>query len=437
VQQVPWKFRQTVNNESIFGTFNAASFNIFYRKFKVIKVMSKSTSIFVVNSSDTCADFVASILKTQIRSEKRPYFACLSYDEFKDEINVGNFFENFVNNKLMQCRKALAESNQLNEFNQLEAWKVEVSSRAKEERALNRIRSDFENQSKILMKCKGIIVDFPIHSDVELYLILFDIYNCSTLKSIASLHSPSMSLEGIINLHSQQHHNSIIKFESFWHELLSIKFHNDFNNVAFLDMRVPVESNCVLDKRSQLIYNQFCHYCYDFDNLKCKYKQFYESLNIIELPKLGNNHEEELRQLQNHLNEIPHSMTTIEYILDAIVNEIEQTTSTSFILQFHDDKDEIKNSCNPVKIEIFCKTFFDMNDTWQRAYDENPNFYTHEIHKLEHSFSEDIWQHNNIATISIERREILNYFMNKILRYIESVAGGKQYLLCSIFGSLN
>lgn len=52
----------------------------------------------------------------------------------------------------------------------------------------------------------------------------------------------------------------------------------DFDNIAFIDLDVPFESNYILKLRSQFIYDQFCYFFYDVEHLKLSYKHNYEHL---------------------------------------------------------------------------------------------------------------------------------------------------------------
>jgi hypothetical protein len=202
-----------------------------------------------------------------------------------------------------------------------------------------------------------------------------------------------------------------VKNESFWQELVRLKFEDpSFDKIAFVDLDVPAElSPYILNVRSQLIYDQFAHFIYDFElDIKSKYREYCSRLVVHEVI-LDAASEKELKQLENKLNEIPICMLTVETIYDALLetiaplNDVQKSTNRhSLSLQ----------SRKPFEIAAFGKTFRDCADKWQSGWKENFKIYSNEIFRLESLLHDIIWQ--STSAISIERRQILNYFMGKI-----------------------
>lgn len=153
--------------------------------------MFENISIFIVSSSHASVDGILSTIKSKILSKQRPYIACLSYDDFRDEMkneNFEKFFRQFINEKLDQSRIILDKLKERNEFNQLEFWKRDTK------RTANKIRKDrktmkLKNQSCMLRRdeLREIVLDFPVENKIELYLILFDVNDCNAIKSIAEI----------------------------------------------------------------------------------------------------------------------------------------------------------------------------------------------------------------------------------------------------------
>ena len=189
----------------------------------------------------------------------------------------------------------------------------------------------------------------------------------------------------------------------------------DFDNVAFIDLDVPVESNYILQLRSQLIYDQFCYFFYDFKHLKLSYEKYCEHLIIraINVKKDVN----DFQQLQKRLNQIPTRILEVDDIYQAIIEQIVQDES-SFMM---------KNSMGKfMEIEAFGKKIYDVNDKLRKGYAENPNFYSQKILNLEHLLG-DMWK--NVDTQqSIEQKQIQNYFMDKIVKYLKCDEKGKNVL---------
>lgn len=111
---------------------------------------------------------------------------------------------------------------------------------------------------------ENLIIDFPTeHQSTKLFSILFDIYDCEILKSDVAIDS---SFKALVNLFPRNPHydNELsIKSEEF---LTLMKY---FDDVAFLDLDVPIESAFTLKLRSKLIYDQFCHFFTTFRTLNC------------------------------------------------------------------------------------------------------------------------------------------------------------------------
>lgn len=146
----------------------------------------EKVSILIVNSSHASLDIVVSILREKISSEQRPHISCLSFDEIKSD----GFIQKFTVEKLNRRREILEKLRERNEFNQLEAWQS-ASKKAKSSR---------KSQSCMLKRdeLREIILDFPTN-DVELYLVIFDVYDCDAIKSIAL--AAQNNLLGIVNLY--------------------------------------------------------------------------------------------------------------------------------------------------------------------------------------------------------------------------------------------
>lgn len=206
-----------------------------------------------------------------------------------------------------------------------------------------------------------------------------------------------------------------MKNESFWQELVCLKFEGPiFNKIAFVDLDVPADlSPYILNIRSQLIYDQFAHFIYDFElDIKSKYREYCERLHVHEVI-LDAAEDRDLKQLENKLNEIPICMLSVEKIYEALLetiaplNNVQQNTSRHSLSA---------QSRTPFEFAAFGKTFRDLTDKWLSGCKENFKIYSNEIFKLESLLHDIIWQ--NTAAISIERRQILNYFMEKIAEYL-------------------
>lgn len=167
--------------------------------------MTENISILIVNSSHESIDIVISILKAKISSEQRPYIACLSFNDFRDEIKIESFIHKFIVEKLEKSRKALKELKDKNEFNQLEAWLRDKSGKKRATTSGMRKSAALKSQLCMLKRngSQEVILDFPIdQNEIELFLILFDVYDCDAVKSIASIEQGNRAaLMGIINLY--------------------------------------------------------------------------------------------------------------------------------------------------------------------------------------------------------------------------------------------
>lgn len=164
--------------------------------------MTENISILIVNSSHESIDIVISILKAKISSEQRPFIACLSYDDFRDEIkneNFERFIHKFIAEKLDGSRKAQKKWKDKTEFNQLEAWLRDKNGKKRATRKSETLKSQLCKRNEL----QEIILDFPINeNEIELFLILFDVYECDAIKSIASFQQANGgALIGIINLY--------------------------------------------------------------------------------------------------------------------------------------------------------------------------------------------------------------------------------------------
>lgn len=168
--------------------------------------MFENISVFIVNSSHASVDGIVATLREKILSEQRPYIACVSYDDFRDEVknqNFENVFRDIITKKLETSRITLEKLQQRNKFNQLEFWKRDTK------RATNKIKKDrktmtMRNQSCMLRRdeLQEIILDFPEENKIELYLILFDVCDCVAIKTISDIiQRESESFMGIVNFY--------------------------------------------------------------------------------------------------------------------------------------------------------------------------------------------------------------------------------------------
>jgi hypothetical protein len=167
----------------------------------------ENISILIVNSSHASVDNVMSILKEKILSHQRPHIAGLSCHDFheEDEMKNGNFesfISQFIAKELERSREALAKLKAKSEFNQLDAWKRNVGGEEKKKGNFAvRKSTTLKNQLCSLRReeSRRIIVDFPIDENkIELYVILFDVYDCEIIKSIQK--GNDNILLGIVNV---------------------------------------------------------------------------------------------------------------------------------------------------------------------------------------------------------------------------------------------
>jgi hypothetical protein len=293
--------------------------------------------------------------------------------------------ETFVCKNLSECRDVIEKMRKKNEFNQLEVWKNEVNKRRLSSRMKNKLcvlKSEHE---------KSMILDSS--NDDDFYLILFDVYDCETIKSIASFERSN--LMGLINLFPRNENYCLKDSEksySFWLKLLTVKYVKDFDNIAFIDLDVPVESNYILNE-------QYCQHL---------------MIHEINVKKDVN----DFQQLQKRLNQIPHTIIKVEDIYEAIIEQIVQDES-SFGM--------VKNSRGKfMEIEAFGKKFYDVNDKLRKGYTENSNFYSQKIEKLKDVWG-DVWKQVDTQQ-SIEQKQIQNYFMDKIVKYLKCDEKGKNFI---------
>lgn len=171
--------------------------------------MTENVSILIVNSSHESIDIVIAILKAKISSEQRPFISCLSYDDFRDEIKNETFelfIHKFIAEKLDRSRKALKKLKDKNEFNQLEAWLRDKNGKKRTSKGGMRKSEALKSQLCTLKRdeTQEIILDFPNddENEIELFLILFDVYDCNAVKSIALIQQGNgAALMGIVNLY--------------------------------------------------------------------------------------------------------------------------------------------------------------------------------------------------------------------------------------------
>lgn len=202
-----------------------------------------------------------------------------------------------------------------------------------------------------------------------------------------------------------------MKCEQFWTKLIDMKFREmTFSNIAFLDMDVPVESSYILNKRSQLIFDQFSHFVYDFEDIKNRYRKYRECLHVHEVNDEMVADVLELKQLEKQLNEIPHCMLSVERIYQTLVEQISSPNDS------RRQSSLSKQSRRPFEIAVFGKTIHDMTDKWRRGCEKNPKIYSDGIVELEMQLHDIVWC--TFETIPLERRQILNYFMESIADYL-------------------
>lgn len=207
-----------------------------------------------------------------------------------------------------------------------------------------------------------------------------------------------------------------MKCEQFWENLIDMKFREmSFSNIAFLDMDVPVESSYIQNIRSQLIFDQFSHFVYDFEGIKSRYRKYRECLNVHEVNDEMMADDRELKQLEKHLNEIPLCMLSVERIYQALVQQISSPNDTNNA-DIRRQSSLSKQSRRSFEIAAFGKTFHDMTDKWRRGYEKNPKIYSDKIFELELQLQNAVW--SSFETISLERRQILNYFMGIIADFL-------------------
>jgi hypothetical protein len=108
-------------------------------------------------------------------------------------------------------------SEAFNELDELELRKPKKS---------NRIKDDFKSKSSMMkLDCaRNLIIDFPAeHQSTKLFLILFDVYDCEAIKSVATIESSFKALVNLFPRNSHYNGNELnelsIKSQS-WHDLL-------------------------------------------------------------------------------------------------------------------------------------------------------------------------------------------------------------------------
>lgn len=388
--------------------------------------MLSNISILIVNSSHDSIDSLTAILKAKILSKQRPNVTCLSQhdDKFSVVESLKEYLETFVSERVTECQNAIEHARKINEFNQLEMWKNELNKNNKKRQSntsKKRSRNEVENKCTKNFRDSNIvdlILDSP--NEHDFYLILFDVYDCDVIKAIAML--DDSLLLGVVNLHPRGNVKlqGVPKSVKFWQQLLVEKYKKSFENVAFIDMDVPVQSNYMLNIRSQLIYDQFCYFFYDFEHLKTTYNRYIENLVVrqVEVARVDNN---DLKMLQKRLDAIPWTILSVDDIYEAIIEQIAQVVVVDSKML------SLKVMRKFMEIEAFGKRFYDMNDVWRKGYVENAEFYSYKIRRLEESCN--VW--NNIDTQqSIEQQQILNYFMHKTVRHLKWPEKGTQIVIC-------
>jgi hypothetical protein len=175
----------------------------------------------------------------------------------------------------------------------------------------------------------------------------------------------------------------------------------------FLDLDVPVESERILRLRSRLVYDQFCHFFYDIEDIKWRFKDYSDRFKTISVDV--NEAGEDLAAMERILDEVPESMRAVEVIYDAILAQVSP--------EYGSHKRPLKMmSGKPFRLEIFGMDFFDVNDKWIEAYHENPTFYGMQIEELQ--AAQRLWE--GVEGISTQQRQLLNFFMEKLCKKLES-----------------
>lgn len=379
-------------------------------------------SIIIVNSSNFSIDALTSVLITKIASGQRPHVACLKQEELHQASNLKVFIKTCIDERLENRRIVLEKSKQIKDFNQLDEWKKEAESiksrKGKEKSSSRGIKDGIRNQSTAMKRdcAQNAIIDFPLeYESIKLYLILFDVYDLKLIKALASLDS---SLKTIVNLYPRDAHNEgdPIRNEEFWEKLLAEKSTEAFKDVAFIDLDVPVESHYIVNLRSKLVYDQFCHFFYDIENVKSSYKTFCERFDIVEINVESVASVDDLDGVKRRLDQIPESLITVEVIygaiLDQIANDEKETRKSSLKRQF------------PFQVEVVGKVFTDLNDAWGGVFEESPSFYSEQIEKLADALH--MW--DGVETIPLEKRQLLNHFMGKLLKALEAECEGFEHL---------
>jgi hypothetical protein len=179
---------------------------------------------------------------------------------------------------------------------------------------------------------------------------------------------------------------------------------------------VPVESAYILNFRSQLIFDQFSHFIYDFEGIKSAYRDYCERLNVLNVHiDTAAADGRELKQLERHLNELPLCMLTVERIYEALVEQIsslgDDQSGNAGDGGGRRKSSLSKQSRRCFEIAAFGKVFRDMTDKWKRGCEENPAIYSKEVVEMETRLHDIIWRSAATET-SIHRRQILNYFVD-------------------------
>lgn len=362
---------------------------------------NSEVSVIIVNSSHTSIDDVTAVLKQQIDSGQRPHIASLNQHDILQTSEPQTFLREFIDKQLKNIRVTEDRLKRINDFNQLDYWNREVATRKDKKK---RISSGMKNQLSVSERdsAQRTIIDFPpVYEAVKLYLILFDVFDCDLIKTVIGSDS---SLKAIVNLYPRSSRSeAAIKSEQFWDELLQVKHSKAFNNVAFLDLDVPVESQYMLNLRSKLIYDQFSHFCYDIEDIKASFGKFSERLQIVDVGVADARND--LDELTKQLDEIPQCMLSVELIYEALVEQVSKESRKSSQLKLTQRK--------PLQVKVFGKKFADVNDAWRDGFKENPNVYTAQVVKLEESLH--FW--DGVESVSVDERQLLNHFMAKLATF--------------------
>lgn len=182
---------------------------------------------------------------------------------------------------------------------------------------------------------------------------------------------------------------------------------------------MPVEFDYILNLQSQLIYDQFCHFFYDIKDIKSSHKTFSEHLANVDVNVDCD--AADFEGMRKRLDKILDGMLTVEVIYDAILDQVSNGNGSR--------KSSLKTMLwKLLEVEVFVKNFSEMNDKWREAFIEQPKFYEKQIEKMASSLN--FW--DDIETVSLAKRQLLNYFMGKLLLMFGSAFDYVDFYICTL-----